>query len=127
MDPKDLLFVAIGGALGASLRYIISAWNPNGEFPISTLSINLIGSFLLGIIIGLSSKNLIDDRIILLVGVGILGSFTTMSTYSLETVILWRNDKFMCMIYIIITTIFAPLLALLGLESINSGIIVNRN
>jgi CrcB protein len=127
MDPKDLLFVAIGGALGACLRYLVILWIPTEGFPWSTLSVNLIGSFTLGIIIGLSSNQLLDEKFTLLIATGILGAFTTMSTYSVDTIALWQNERMMAIFYIIATAIIGPILALIGMESIDSGIIFNKN
>ena len=67
----------------------------------------------------LSTNNYFDDRVRLLFVTGILGSFTTMSTYSLESIILWKNNRFMCFIYIFSTAVFGPICALLGFEIIN--------
>ena len=127
MDPKDLLLVAIGGAIGACLRDLVTLWSPNGEFPIATLIVNLIGSFFLGAIFALSSNQFIDDKTMLLIATGILGSFTTMSTYSVETINLWEKDKIMSIFYIFLTAIICPLLALFGIELINSELIIKRN
>ncbi len=126
MDPKDLLLVAFGGAIGACLRYLVILWSPNGELPLATLIVNLIGSFSLGMIFALSSNQLIDDKITLLIATGILGSFTTMSTYSVETITLWEKDKLSSILYVLITAIIGPLLAILGMEIINSEIIIKK-
>ena len=107
MDPKDLLLVAIGGALGASLRYLVILWIPTEGFPWSTLSVNLIGSFILGIIIGFSTNQLLDEKTTLMIATGVLGAFTTMSTYSMDTITLWENEKILAILYIIATAIIA--------------------
>ncbi|MED5271524.1 MAG: fluoride efflux transporter CrcB [Candidatus Thermoplasmatota archaeon] len=127
MDPKDLLLVAIGGALGASLRYLVILWIPTEGFPWSTLSVNLIGSFILGIIIGFSTNQLLDEKTTLMIATGVLGAFTTMSTYSMDTITLWENEKILAILYIIATAIIGPILALIGMETVNSGIIFNKN
>ena len=127
MDPKDLLLVAIGGALGASLRYLVILWIPTEGFPWSTLSVNLIGSFILGIIIGFSTNQLLDEKTTLMIATGVLGAFTTMSTYSVDTITLWENEKILAILYIIATAIIGPILALIGMETVNSGIIFNKN
>ena len=127
MDPKDLLLVAIGGALGASLRYLVILWIPTEGFPWSTLSVNLIGSFILGIIIGFSTNQLLDEKTTLMIATGVLGAFTTMSTYSMDTITLWENEKILAILYIIATAIIGPILALIGMETVNSGIIINKN
>ena len=127
MDPKDLLLVAIGGALGACLRYLVIIWVPAEGFPWATLSVNLIGSFALGIIIALSSNQILDEKSTLLIATGILGAFTTMSTYSIDTITLWQNDRFTAILYVIVTAIIGPILALIGMEITNSGIFFNKN
>ena len=66
-------------------------------------------------------------KITLLLATGLLGAFTTMSTYSVDTISLWENDKILAIIYIFSTAIIGPILALIGMESINSGIILNKN
>ena len=127
MDPKDLLLVAIGGALGACLRYLVILWVPTDGFPWSTLSVNLIGSFSLGIIIGLSSNQFLDEKATLMLATGLLGAFTTMSTYSVDTITLWQNEKMMAVLYVIATAVIGPILALIGMEIIDSEIIFNNN
>ena len=127
MDPKDLLLVAIGGALGASLRYLVILWIPTEGFPWSTLSVNLIGSFILGIIIGFSTNQLLEEKTTLMIATGVLGAFTTMSTYSMDTITLWENEKILAILYIIATAIIGPILALIGMETVISGIIFNKN
>ena len=76
MEPKMLALVGIGGAIGAVLRYAIGEWIPDG-FPWGTLTVNLLGSLLLGIIVGMS----LSAEMGLLLGTGIMGAFTTMSAY----------------------------------------------
>jgi len=127
MDPKDLLLVAVGGALGACLRYLVIIWMPSENFPWATLSVNLIGSLALGIIISLSSNQILDERSTLLIATGILGAFTTMSTYSIETITLWKNNRLTAIIYVMITAIIGPILAFIGFESIQSGFFFNKN
>ncbi len=127
MDPKDLLLVAIGGALGACLRYLVIIWIPTSGFPWATLSVNLIGSFTLGIIIALSSNQIFDEKSTLLIATGILGAFTTMSTYSVETISLWKSERVTAIIYVIATAVIGPILALIGMEIIDSGLFFKEN
>ena len=81
----NILFVALGGALGAVLRYLISLLPVKAEFPILTLVTNLLGAIIIGIIVGLSEKNYnMSDNMVLFMKTGFCGGFTTFSTFSLE-------------------------------------------
>jgi CrcB protein len=76
--------VALLGGAGALLRFRLDAYvqqRADGELPLGTLAVNLLGSFCLGLLTGLS----VGDRMLLLLGTGLLGSFTTFSTWMLET------------------------------------------
>ena len=84
------LLVAGFGALGATARYAVDGWVSritSGQFPWGTLVINVVGSFLLGLLVQLTIDRLLPHpnwRVAL--GVGFLGAFTTFSTYAYETV-----------------------------------------
>ncbi|MDT0581423.1 MULTISPECIES: fluoride efflux transporter CrcB [Alteromonadaceae] len=86
------LFVAVGGALGACLRYFVTqiALNLLGKgFPFATLAVNVVGSFFLGLVYSYIQGSTNDtEGLRALVMVGILGAFTTFSTFSLETILL---------------------------------------
>lgn len=105
----DYLAVGIGGFFGSILRYAISNLpiNENGEFPVKTLIINVVGSFLIGLIISYSLKDKsIDPRIILLIKVGFCGGFTTFSTFSFETIDLIGNGKYgLAVIYVCLSVL----------------------
>ena len=107
--------VALGGALGAILRYAVSEWVSVESFPYATLSVNLIGSFLLGVLAVGLAQNLLSANMALLLGMGVLGAFTTMSTFSLETVQMFEQGKgSLAIVYVALTMALGPLLALLG-------------
>ncbi len=112
---QQLGIVALGGAIGAGLRYAVGEWISSDTFPYATLSVNLIGSFLLGILaIGLA-QNLVSTNVALLLGTGVLGAFTTMSTFSVETVEMFDGgDGSSAMVYVLLTMTLSPLLALIG-------------
>ena len=77
------LLVASGGMIGALLRYGISQWQPHIS---TTLAINIFGSFLLGAFMAWQSQNpSISPALKALVSAGILGAFTTFSTFSMES------------------------------------------
>ena len=83
---QQIGIVALGGSLGATLRYAVSEWVSVDSFPYATLSVNLVGSFLLGVLAVGLAQNLLSANMALLLGTGVLGAFTTMSTFSVETV-----------------------------------------
>ncbi len=86
MDLTKLLLVAGGGAMGALCRYLVglAALSKLGEgFPWSTFIVNVVGSFLMGVLVGLGMNS--SQRAFLAFGVGFLGSFTTFSAFSVET------------------------------------------
>ena len=103
----NLIYVASGGAVGAVLRYLTSNFYrfyfPN--FPIGTLFINFIGSFLIGILASnLESRGTSYIFIKYFLIIGILGSFTTFSTFSLESIQLINDKKlFLLFIYIFLS------------------------
>ncbi len=82
----DLLYLAAGAVIGAYLRYKIAG----SEFyiagiPLAVLSINVLGSFILGICMAGAQKFGLGDGYVLFLGVGFCGSFTTMSSFAYET------------------------------------------
>ncbi|GGF18774.1 putative fluoride ion transporter CrcB 2 [Halobacillus andaensis] len=92
MNLVHLLFVGAGGFVGAILRFAVSQFvNKRYAFqlPVATLIVNLAGSFLLGLIMGAEAS----EPIYLLLGVGLMGSLTTFSTFKLEGIQLHVNRK----------------------------------
>ncbi len=93
-----ILYVGIGGFLGASLRYIISYHAPKlfgNHFPYGTLIVNVIGGILIGLIMELSlTTNGISPNLRLFLTTGIMGGLTTFSTFSFETVTLLSEGKY---------------------------------
>jgi CrcB protein len=76
-----ILYVAIGGAIGAVLRYLVTL---GVAFPFGTLAVNVVGSFVMGLmLVWLAARGL--DRATPLVMTGVLGGFTTFSAFSLDT------------------------------------------
>jgi len=90
-------YIAVGGASGALLRYWASglAHRIGGSsFPWGTLSVNLIGSFLIGFLWGMFESVIVSQNTRILIFIGILGSFTTFSTFSLESFHLIRDGEY---------------------------------
>ncbi|MBV7506836.1 CrcB family protein [Bacillus sp. sid0103] len=87
---NEIVVISIGGFIGAINRFVISKKIQNSEgFPIGTLTVNLMGAFLLGMIFGLEVKGTLYS----LLGIGFMGAFTTFSTLMLEAVKLKQEEK----------------------------------
>lgn len=93
------LIVGCGGFIGALLRYLCSqvlGGISTGAFPLSTFVINLVGSFLIGVMSVLLPAAFPNSRLpLLFVSTGILGGFTTFSTFSLETFGLIEESRYL--------------------------------
>ncbi len=117
MSPIPSLYaslsVALGGGIGALLRYqtgrAMTAWlGPAavGAFPFATLAVNTIGSLLMGVLAGWLARHGSggSEQARLLIGVGLLGGFTTFSAFSLELVMLIERGQFMiALLYLMIS------------------------
>lgn len=103
----SLLYIASGGALGAVARYLLMVATPSSSFPMGTLYVNILGSFILGAIIELSAiKYTLTYDMRLFLVVGVLGSFTTFSTFSLDTITLMeKGDISPAFIYIFLSVL----------------------
>jgi CrcB protein len=92
---KELAIVAAGGALGAALRHLtgIAMLRLMGAgFPWGTLAVNVVGSFLMGVFIELLARRFgASTEMRLLVATGVLGGFTTFSSFSLDVAVLWER------------------------------------
>jgi CrcB protein len=108
------LWVAIGGAVGAVLRYsihlLIIHWY-QGSFPLATLLVNAFG----GLAIGFLWSSMGNDQLRLFLLVGLLGGFTTFSSFSLETMRLWQNGMHLTgLLYILLNNMISIGLCYLG-------------
>ena len=98
-----VLLIACGGAFGSVLRYLVSVlvhnWSASSTarvfghaIPLGTLTVNLIGCFLIGVLAGLFSRNIMPhDQYRLALTVGVLGGFTTFSAFGLDTFTLFQR------------------------------------
>lgn len=103
MSGHAIIWVALGGALGAVGRYLVgTVLKTASSFPWATMNVNILGSLLMGLVIGwLSRQNGGSDALRLFVAVGILGGFTTFSAFSMDLFnLLERRDIVAAMLYL---------------------------
>ena len=113
---KQLFLVFLGGGLGSIMRLIINRLIPSESFPYSTLTVNMIGSFLIGLIISyLIDSNMLKSDYYYFLVVGICGGLTTFSAFSIENFnFIKSNEIFNSFIYIFISVSLCIALAYLG-------------
>ena len=115
---QKILAIALGGSIGAVLRYLIFfiyEKSQNHTFPWATLTVNLAGSFLIGLLWGIFDKVYVSPGTRLFLIVGILGSFTTFSTFAFDIFSLGKDGSIKYLIiYILATNIFGIALAFGG-------------
>jgi len=94
---KQLLLVFVGGGFGSTLRYLVGKWlnsSQNG-IPYGTFAANIIGSLLIGIILGFAAKNDgLSNSQTLLLATGFCGGFTTFSTFAYENHVFLKSGDF---------------------------------
>ena len=114
---NNILFVILGGAIGASSRFIFYLYIPKiGGFPISTLLVNSIGSLFFGYIFNLNSYKA-DSWVHYLLLAGFAGAFTTFSTYAFETVQMFRSDDYLLgIINLILNNLLCVVFILIGMK-----------
>ena len=112
---QQVFMVALGGGIGAALRYLTSEWISNEGFPYATLAVNLVGSFLMGTLAIALAEQVISKDLALLFGTGLLGGLTTMSAFSVETIRLIEEQQTgIAASYVGLTIVLCPLLAFIG-------------
>jgi CrcB protein len=104
----SLLWVAIGGSLGAVARYgsgqLVKALYPHTHWPIATLSVNVLGSLAIGAVFVLLERHNVHEAARLVLMVGFLGGFTTFSTFSLELLLMMERGEWgLSMVYALIS------------------------
>ena len=116
-----LLAIAFGGSLGAVGRYLIYLLVDkyyNGAFPWATLLVNLIGAFTIGFLWGLFDKFYVSPAVRTFLFIGILGSFTTFSTFAFDILSMTKDGQIPQMIfYILASNILGIGLAFAGFYS----------
>lgn len=118
---NNYLAIAIGGALGACLRFACYEWMAHlfgRAFPFGTLLVNILGSFAIGLLYGLLiTEQLAPNPWRIFIGIGILGAFTTFSTFSMDTVLMLQQGSwFKAGANIVLNLVLCLTLTWLGLK-----------
>jgi CrcB protein len=111
-----IILVGAGGCVGSVLRYVLSGWVhrvlDNPWFPYGTLVVNITGSVAIGFLAGLAeNRSLFSSDTRLFVFIGLLGGFTTFSSFTVETLSLARNTQFVAALANVAAQIILGLLA----------------
>lgn len=121
---KTILLVGSGGFIGSVARYFISKLNLQVDFfsiPVGTLIVNVVGSLIIGFLIGIADKSpLMTLELRLLLMAGFCGGFTTFSTFSSENLILMQNGQYgVVLLYTLLSILFGFAAAFFGFVSSN--------
>ena len=116
----QLLLVAAGGAIGASLRHLVNLASlrlAGPGFPWGTMAVNVAGSFAMGVFVELLARRFnASNELRLFLATGVLGGFTTFSAFSLDFAMLWERGPVLPALAYAITSVVGSILALfLGL------------
>lgn len=98
MTPLLFIVLSLAGGLGAGTRLFVDGFvksHTPAAFPVGTLLINVSGSLLLGLLLGLSMSFIIPETVYLVAGAGFLGGYTTFSTASFESVRLLQERRYL--------------------------------
>jgi CrcB protein len=111
MEMTTILFVALGGSIGAVLRYLVAnvgqSWTTY-SFPIGTLVVNILGCAAIGLITAMivGSQSQHREVLRLLLVIGVLGGFTTFSSFAFDTIELFDDGRFgQAMLYVVLTNV----------------------
>ncbi len=113
---RNILLVALGGGLGSVGRYLVSKYI-QGSFPWGTLTVNLLGSLLIGLLMGMVAKGSLSPEMKLMLVTGFCGGFTTFSTFANESLSLLKTGNVLLMaLYVGISVAAGILAAWLGMQ-----------
>ena len=112
---RQLLLVGFGGFLGSIARYLVSKINLTWHYhdiPMGTLTVNIVGSILIGFFLGIFvNSDLLNTNLKLFIVVGFCGGFTTFSSFTNENFILLQNGQFLTSIVYVLGSVLLGILA----------------
>jgi len=121
---KEILLVGFGGFIGSVARYLVSKLNITWQFlsiPMGTLTVNILGSLIIGFLVGISVKSeLISNDLRLFLMVGFCGGFTTFSSFTNENFMLMQNGQFLTVF------IYTALSIVLGFLTVYFGYVLSN-
>lgn len=118
MKLGDVILVASGGAFGAVLRYYVGVLSTEffgTRFPWGTLFVNVLGCFLLGWLVQSAAGSFISEATRLTLGTGVLGAFTTFSTFGVETILAWNRSPMVAVANVATSVVLGLLAAAAGM------------
>jgi len=122
MSP--LLYVMVGGAVGSGARYLTGRAMTGllgAGYPFGTLAVNLVGGLLMGVLVGVLARNAAPEGWRLLIGVGVLGGFTTFSSFSLDVVtMIERGAPGLALGYVLVSVIGSIAALFAGLSAVRA-------
>lgn len=120
---KEIWWVGVGGFIGANARYLLGGWIATrwgAAFPYGTFVINITGSFILGVVMGLLEGHLLSPTVRLAVAIGFVGAYTTFSTFTYETMRLVEDGS----VLLALANVFGSVAV--GLAATVAGLVAGR-
>ena len=115
---RNFLLVALGGAGGSVLRYMLS--NINTSFPWGTFAVNILGSLLIGLLVGFVSKGVLSPEMKLLLVTGFCGGFTTFSTFANESFSMMKAGD------VLLTALYVGASVIIGILAVWGGMTLSN-
>ena len=115
---RNLLLVALGGAAGSVLRYLLSGLNTS--FPWGTFTVNVLGSLLIGLLVGFVSKGVLSPEMKLLLVTGFCGGFTTFSTFANESFCMMKAGD------VLLTALYVGASVIIGILAVWGGMTLSN-
>lgn len=120
---RYLIYVIIGSSIGGAARYLSQEFvqkNFPSFIPLSTLSVNIVGSFIIGIIYALAERSKISAEVRIFIATGFCGGFTTFSSFAFENVKLLQDGEFFN------TALYVVLSLVIGFAAVYLGILFTK-